>query len=181
MAISLGREIYNIIYLIGILDNMFKNNKNKGYAILFTMVIVSAVSLIAAGLSSTSYKQLLLSSLVRDSQTAFYNADTASECALYSYFVEISSMTDGGSFTCGKNGNNESIFNIAVNSPNYSLMPEDENIKDPCSRIEITEGPSIINPTKTNVKMRSKGYNICDIDNPRSVEREIEVNFEFDN
>lgn len=157
---------------------MFKNNKNKGYAILFTMVIVSAVSLIAAGLSSTSYKQLLLSSLVRDSQTAFYNADTASECALYSYFVKSFDMINGNQFTCGKDKNGDHVFNISKTGSDYTLSPEEEDSPNPCFRIGVTE---TIGATKTTIQMKSKGYNICDIDNTRAVEREIQVDFEFDN
>lgn len=61
-----------------------RNKKHNAGFTLFVALIVSSIML-AVGLSlgSIILKQLLLSSTGKDSQTAFYAADSGAECALY--------------------------------------------------------------------------------------------------
>lgn len=56
---------------------------NKGFVILFAILISSVILLISSGIFNTIQKQVLLSSYSRESQRAFYAADAALECALY--------------------------------------------------------------------------------------------------
>lgn len=160
-----------------------KNKRQKGYAILFTVVIVSALSIITAGLTNTAYKQLVLSSLAKDSQSAFYQADTAGDCALYADQVEyegkykatptrLPSIFDSipGTFTCG--GLSLVITALSGNLNNgYSLMPQNENADAPCSRINVTKTIDAGGAKITTIS--AKGYNICNTNNLRTVEREI--------
>ena len=158
--------------------NIFtKNKKQKGYAILFTVVIVSALAIITAGLTSTITKQLILSSLAKDSQSAFYEADTASDCALYAdqveyegkYKVPNSSIFDGTAWHCG--GLNMLIENTEGDlTKGYSLSPQAPSVNDPCFRINVKK--STDNGTKVTT-ISAKGYNICNTGNLRTVEREI--------
>lgn len=149
-----------------------KNKKQKGYAILFTVVIVSAISVITAGLSNAAYKQLILSSLAKDSQLAFYEADTAGDCALYADLVEITKNPDifasGGPWSCG-----DSNLIITPTGAGYTIYPTDENSSSPCFRIDVTKDTSASPLTKTTIQ--AKGYNICKMDNLRTVEREIKI------
>ena len=174
----------------------YKNKNQKGYAILFTVVIVSAISVITAGLSNAAYKQLILSSLAKDSQTAFYEADTASDCALYVDQVEYNRflLKDpttnpsifynlGDSWNCGD-------VNLEITDPDdnlgngYSLNPPSDvqNSNEPCFRIQVDKetetdpddpgGDPIINTT-----ISAKGYNICNKNNSKTVEREIQIKY----
>ncbi|MCX6754254.1 MAG: hypothetical protein NTU81_00260 [Candidatus Nomurabacteria bacterium] len=161
--------------------------KQNGYAILFTVVIVSAIAVISAGLSSTAYKQLILSSLAKDSQTAFYQADSADDCALYADRVERAITptnlftVGGGAFACG---NQNSILTAGGSEGDEfgntfttdTIYPSDETSLSPCFRIEISKTTNPVGLIKT--KISSKGYNLCDKNNIRTVEREIVVNFE---
>ncbi len=155
---------------------MIKKIKNEnGYAILFTVIIVSAISVITAGISNAIYKQLVLSSLAKDSQTAFYQADTASDCALlfdmevkdtYPDFANMSTFP----WECGG-------YNMDVNPglTSYSIMPqaEDSDSSKPCYRIETsTDWADPENPETT---ILANGYNICNKDNIRTVERQIKI------
>lgn len=169
------------------MKRVFKKNQ-KGYAILFTLVIVSAVSVITAGLTNTIYKQMILSSLTKDSQAAFYQADTASDCALYADMIEYkksssvpkeSSIFDSNSWTCG--GLDLTIVPLTGGILNgYDLNPPDEyeSSSDPCFRISVlketigTEPDTIVKNTVT-----AKGYNICDKTNLRTVERAIKIEY----
>ncbi len=60
-----------------------KKQNKKGFALLFTVLIVSLILSIAIGIANLTLKQAMLSNLVKDSQAAFYQADSAVECGIY--------------------------------------------------------------------------------------------------
>ena len=165
-----------------------KYKKNKGgYAMLFTVVVVSAISVITAGLTNIAYKQLTLSSLAKDSQTATIWADTANECAVFFEQVAIKHLlgqnppTD--EWTCGgitfdikweqlsrlsdyENGNYEYSLETKENTP----------LKKPCFEFSVKSIQEESAPTKS-VTIESSGFNFCDKDNIRTVERAYEINY----
>lgn len=154
-----------------------KTKDQNGYAILFTVVIVSAISVITAGLTNAAYKQLVLSSLAKDSQTAFYQADTAGDCALYAdrkeAFKTPPNIFNTGSFTCGGVD-----LDVSVSGGGYTIYPTSavDNSNNPCFRIDVTKDSVSAAPlVKTTIS--AKGYNICNTSNSRTVEREIQINY----
>ncbi len=153
------------------MKNIFIKIKNqKGYALLFTMIVVTSISLITAGLSSAITKQLTLSLLAKHSQVAFSQADTGAECGLYAdrKLSPGFDFNDVVSFDCGGVG-----LIGQGNSVKYILSPDMwESIDTPCFKIEVEK--DIINSTTTLI---SKGYNICNTSNSSSVERAIEINY----
>lgn len=155
---------------------MFKtfNQNQKGYAILFTVIIVSAISVIAAGITNAIYKQIVLSSLSRDSQTAFYMADTASDCALL-FDMEVKDTIpdflnlESYSWNCGG-------FDMTVDPSidgSYDIEPSGSvgEGQGPCYRVQTTKN----DPSTTII---ANGYNICNKDNIRTVERQIKIVYE---
>ncbi len=155
-----------------------KINKNNGYALLFTIVVVSIMIAMASGISNSISKQIILSSTARDSQVAFYEADTAAECALYANskgggFVITTSM--GSQFPCGLDDtNSQVVLNVAETfsgSQIYNFTPPSSQ-KGTCFRFTMDESGG---PTDTTAD--AYGYNICDTANKRSVERGIELIF----
>lgn len=165
-----------------------KNQNQKGYAILFTLVIVSAVSVITAGLTNTIYKQMILSSITKDSQAAFYQADTASDCALYADSVEyknylldpetsiFSKANPANPWPCG--GMDLVITPTDGNLyKGYDLKLSDETSSDPCFSINVEKVTTGNGPDMKVIKstITAKGYNICDKKNSRTVERAIEI------
>jgi hypothetical protein len=160
---------------------LMKNKNQKGYAILFTIVIVSAVSVITAGLTNAVYKQLVLSSLAKDSQSAFYQADTAGDCALYADRVQIINnpeiFNSGGPFSCG--GLILDVEPLIPAGSGYRInpTPEVQASSDPCFRIDVTKDITTV-PGITYTTIHAKGYNFCDKANPRTVEREIKIDYE---
>lgn len=161
---------------------MIKKIKNEnGYAILFTVIIVSAISVITAGISNAIYKQLVLSSLAKDSQTAFYQADTASDCALLfdmevleKDYVDYPSFSVAEPFlwSCGGEGV-EVLVTPGPTSYTIAPKPENEDSNVPCYRIETTKDWSI--PEDPETTILANGYNICNKDNIRTVERQIKI------
>lgn len=64
--------------------NYTKNrNKKLGFALLFSVITASILLSIGLSVFNISLKELLLSTASRDSQIAFYSADSARECAIY--------------------------------------------------------------------------------------------------
>lgn len=55
----------------------------KGFTILLAALVATLVLALGISVFSIAQKQIILSSLGRGSQFAFYAADTAAECALY--------------------------------------------------------------------------------------------------
>ncbi len=160
------------------IKNILKNKRQKGYAMLFAVIIVSAISVITAGLINATYKQMMLSSLAKNSQSAFYQADTASDCALYAdrvyreehpqYFEE----ENGGPFVCGG-------YKLKIRSFSkfdYIIYPEDLESSDTesCFRINVTK---TLVGTETKTIITAKGYNICNLYNKKTVERSIKIDY----
>lgn len=57
--------------------------RQAGFTLLLAALVTSVVLALGAAIFQIAQKQLALSSIGRDSQFAFYAADTAAECALY--------------------------------------------------------------------------------------------------
>lgn len=141
----------------------------KGYALLFAILIISAISVVTAGLINTVYKQLILSLLAKDSSSAFYQADTAMDCGMY---ADLANKLDGDTLDCGG-------FDLQINkldNGDYDLLPPENDSNDPCFRISIDKNE--ITGDFDTKEIRARGYNICDMTNPKTVEREIVIRFE---
>lgn len=154
-----------------------KNKNEKGYALLFAILIISAISVVTAGLINTIYKQLILSLLAKDSSSAFYQADTAVDCAMYADLnvSSLDSWKDQTTLKCGG-------FDLNIQKKedgSYDLLPPEDVLKsnDPCFKISVYRVVGTVDTFNTD-KIEAKGYNVCNTSNERVVEREIIVNFE---
>lgn len=158
--------------------NIKKQNKNniysrqKGYAILYTVVIISIIMTISMGLSNAVNKQLILSSVARDSQSAFYQADTAVECALSIQFKHTG-YVDGDTFNCGlkPDGSDATLTALLVSANIFKIKPDISS--GPCFEIYVDES----NNTPDNRIIKASGYNECNPASPRRVERSFEVRY----
>lgn len=114
----------------------FKKNQQRGVAILFAVLLVSTVLAISLTLLNITYRQLLLSSTVRESQLAFYAADSALNCARhwdsyrgdtnpFGHFVtdpdtgalSFLGPVGGSNLACG-----DASYPIIFNSPNSTFF-----------------------------------------------------------
>lgn len=143
---------------------ILKINKKKGYAILFAIIIISAISVVTAGLLNASYKQKILSSLANDSQIAFYQADKGAECALY-----LDRVLDFSSFNYIKWRCGEVILIIEGDKGEYKINPETIIPQAPYFSI-------IIKKVESLTEIYSNGYNTSQT-NPRVVQRSIYIEY----
>lgn len=152
--------------------------KNKGYAILYTLVIVSIISAISIGVAHSVQKQLVLSSLARDSQMAFYAADTAAECALYANEnpnnnPNLGLPGLGSTWNCGKDDKgNDFVIDYSITPLGLFALDAIPLSGGSCFLTTIDKTvPSVIT-------IIVKGYNTCDNSSARQVERGIRVDYQ---
>ena len=146
-----------------------------GFAMLFTVLIVTLILSIAIGISNLSLKQTILSSLAKDSQISFYEADTVVECGLY-HDIVVGSFPLGtdpsaapSQISCG-----DDIFSLDTKESYMDYLIYKQEVIDaskPCASIVFDKATDI----GTNI-IQGRGYNICNT-NPRQVERALEVRY----
>ncbi|MDQ3244759.1 MAG: hypothetical protein M3P22_00195 [bacterium] len=165
--------------------SFFKRLKqNKGFALLFVIVISSIILSVALGLADVSYKEILFSTSNRVSNDAFYAADTGVECALYwdlgssTSFFGVDPQVSGVTTRC--TNIIIDIFTTIPGMPNswifylYGLGSSG----NACVKVEVTKNISPTNQTK----IVASGYNIgdaptCTSTNTNRVERQLEVTY----
>lgn len=152
------------------MKNNSKKIKNKGFALLYSVLIASVLLAIGLAIFNITIKELLLSSLGRDSQFAFYAADTGAECALYWDFK-------GNAFATSSTSSIECAGNIieGMGGGGYgvpSIFTLDFSPEPYCSIVSVIKYEL---PSRTVIE--SRGYNTCDTSNPRRVERAIRATY----
>lgn len=176
----------------------FKSQKNTqgGFVALFAVLLSVIVLAIAIGISSISYKEIILSSSARDGNTAFFAADTGAECALY-YDLNQTQMVfvSGNSPTiscAGETGINvpESIINLGTSgNSNVSRFTFDLPLGASCARVQVLKKVVSDDGLSELTRIESKGYNAdCDtvnslifsgasLEQSRLVERAIRASY----
>ena len=153
-----------------------KRSFASGFTLFIAMVVMGTILLIATGIVSLATRQNLISSSGRESQYAFYAADTGIECVLYwdvqnpsgiSAFATTSSST----INCNRDANNPS--NQWVVGGSYtSVINRITFLPDPyCTIVTVMKG------VDGSTKIESLGYNTCNTANPRRVERAIRATY----
>lgn len=146
-------------------------NKQSGFTLFVAIVVMGTLLIIAMGVVSLAVRQSGLSSAARESQYAFYAADTGVECALYwdvknSTGITAFSTTTGTSITCL--GQNMVVGGASSGVSNFDLL----FTPDPYyATIRVTKGED------GSTLIESKGYNTQDASNPRRVERALRVRY----
>ena len=169
----------------------FKNiNKQKGYTLLFAVIVSSIVLSVGASIMNISKKETILASSVRDSITAFYAADSGLECAIYQNVNFSTSTTAVINFGClgqvinlnpipivnsfgESDGSAKFEFAIKIGGTESNACANIYVLKHYVLDRDLGEIPETI--------IESRGYNLgwnsssntCDVNGPRRVERAI--------
>lgn len=179
-----------------------KNNKSHkdGFTILVAVVTASILLIIAMSIGGIALKEQVLSASGKESQVAFFAADTAMECALY-WDQKV------GVFAPDQNGNppstppsvgcnNNSLVpatasSFSVGDTQYSYSFVEENIpvgngsRTTCAQVTVTkyvndssfDGNGVArDPTRVYTTIAAYGYNTCNASLNR-LERGIIANY----
>ena len=164
---------------------MNKRNKKfhkKGIALLFSIMLSAIFLSIALGVLSITSKELSFSLSVKDSNDAFYAADSGIECALYND-IKLDNFTPD-QYT------DTSCFGVPIMSDydansatyNFNILGLGST-KRSCAKIFISKiTNNSTDPATVETHIISKGYNTggdndCNQTNLKSIERVIEVNY----
>jgi len=109
--------------------NVKLQKKDKGYALLFAVLVSAVVLGVGVSILNISRKELLLTTGAEQSQYAFYAADTGYECALYQDL-------QNASFTSTTTGSNLFTVNCGVTGSSPAIYP---------SEVTVSAGPAGVN------------------------------------
>lgn len=185
-----------------------QHNTHSGFTLLFAVLVSTLVISISATIISIALRQTVLSGTSRESQYAFYAANTALDCA---HYWDTTNLGVANVFVFPAPGTTDIP---AVTSPEIS--PADDIV---CSGMSIIEGDGDIpgwtqdggettfqlkiknqagdisdippyeycaevtvlktlEESRIITRIEAKGYNTCDANNPRRVERSLVQQYE---
>ena len=175
----------------------YRNAGHRGFTLLFAVLISTILLAIGAAIFNVTIKQLALSTVGRESQFAFYAADTGAECAMYwdikNNGASVSAFTpdprpdgdpdplnrdifcSGNNLPVGSrtrvNCNPYSGSGLCTDTFTYQIVPG-VAAEPACVTVTVTKQ----NATYDTI-IESRGYNTCDTNDPRRVERAVRVRY----
>ena len=170
---------------------------NRGFTLFIAVIVSSLFLAIGFSLASLSVKQQIISSIGKESQFAFYAADTGIECALYWDFKLGGENNAFATSTDSTDPNPPLPTDLPCNNQNIAATWSIEHLTD---RATTTFAFNFLDPdpTKSNpycavvkvgknglvTTIESRGYNnasvsgsSCLSSNPRTVERAVRVSY----
>ncbi len=141
------------------------SRSKRGFTLLLSLVVVSIVLSVGLGVFDIVFRELMFSGMSRESQKAFYAADTGAECAMYWDIKEgLISSTTPSTISCA----NQSVE--VGGTPISSFQVDLSN--GTCFSVTVDK----TNDPQTSIE--SYGYNTpCGSTNPRKVERAIKITY----
>lgn len=166
-------------------NNLQPTIKQRGIALYIAITVTGALVLVSYAIIEIALKQISISSIGRDSQQAFYAADTGAECAIY---WDIKNPTSPGrsafatstaqNITCNYDPATPAVNPTNANMPVGNTATSTFRMyfsPDPyCADVVVGKSYSG-NTLKTTIE--SRGYNTCDTTAPQRVERAVRISY----
>lgn len=149
----------------------------KGFVVLYTVLVSSVVLLIAIGISNISSKELALSATAKDGYKAFYAADAGIECALY-HDRQLDVFAASGTPSIDCFGTTISASSESLDDGTglkFTINFAEESDVIPCTSITIEKYVDFGDGVANGTRIEARGYNTCNTGNTRRVERAIRV------
>jgi hypothetical protein len=177
-----------------ILNNFFKNDiwkklfptyatsisaiGTRGFTLLLAALIASIVLSLGTSIYTIAVKQVQLSTLGRDSQFAFYTADTGAECALYwdVRYAAFATTTTGVTPTC--DGKTVTITSTGATFPYTDTFLVDlftDQSTGYCAEVSITK-----NAANPHTVIHADGYSVTCASiaaSTRALQRSVELQY----
>ncbi len=163
---------------------ILRSSNSRGFTLFIAVIVSSLFLAIGFSLASLSVKQQIISSIGKESQFAFYAADTGIECALYWDFKGANVFATSTESTPPSSGVNCNGRDIATNwnivrdaTQAKTTFAFDFSLQTYCAVVTVEKSGTL-------TTIESRGYNnatlsgsSCASSNPRTVERAILVNY----
>ena len=169
------------------MSNLIKKNQ-RGVTLFIAVVIMSLLLLVSFAVTNIATKGTIFATSGKDSQLAFYAADAGIECAFYwdsrSDPSKFDPSVSGSPITCG--GVSISTGATLQGTSTLALIGGGGSNRTSTFGFVLNQGVSptnycvIVTVTKNlsgSTYIKSRGYNTCDTNNPRRIERGIEVTY----
>ncbi len=163
-------------------------SKKGGFVLLFAVLVSSVVLAIGTGIFNIAIKELALSRASRDSQFAFFAADTGAECAFFwdrKYFL-VEGHEDSLSAFPRTSADPVTSTNVRCNGSDigttWAVTPSDGESATTRFTLTFPDGSCAkVQVTKTGTGaltvVTSTGQSICSDTDPRVVQRTIEARY----
>jgi hypothetical protein len=172
----------------------------RGYTLLFAVLVSALVLGVGVSILNIARKELLLNSSARESQYAFYAADTGYECAVYNDLgvpsSAFSTSSPAASVQCGTASGVTPLFTSAstmagpggTTGKAYVFTFYIPIAGKACTIVQVTKDYKFVNAsvgTVDTTQISSRGYNNswnstthdCTNTNPTTVERALLINY----
>lgn len=141
----------------------------RGFTLLIALIVTSVLVSIGLALIDVAYKQVLLASTAKNSQIAFYNADSALECGLF-YDQRFNAFSPNSvatsSIRCA--GQNVTVAQSGTPTQRTSIF------SIPCSPSNSAQ-VTVIKNTSGETAIYANGYSSCIAADARRVERGLKI------
>ena len=146
--------------------------KNRGFVILFAVTISAILLAITLGVATVAFKEVQFGTSAKDTNNAFFAADTGIECALMNDKSAGTSFVSGGTSVQCLGGS----IPITGASPIWNFVVSGlGGSRQSCANITVDKTDS------STTTITSKGYNIgnatCSPFNANRVERELKTTY----
>ena len=166
----------------------------KGFAMLFAVLISSVLLSIGLSIFNLTIKELTLSSSGRESQFAFYAADTGIECAFYWDFKGVQIFATSSSARSPSPASPDCVDTAGTTTQAINITPSLSDATSATTTLSLTipnldaqgaSAPYCVNVTVVKrlvaaviqTTVDSRGYNTCDTTDINRVERAIRVTY----
>ncbi|MEK9181510.1 MAG: malectin [Patescibacteria group bacterium] len=159
---------------------ILKIKNKKGFVILFAVTLSSLILAIALGVSNITLKEMKFSTSAKDTNEAFFAADTGIECALMND-KPVSKFSVAGPATALTCAAGIPTYSAGTNTGLYTFLVTGlSNNGTSCAKVSVFKDAAI-DPPFIVTTLTSKGYNIgdpsCNSSNPNRIEREIKASY----
>ena len=155
---------------------MIQDPPVRGFTLLIAVILSSVLVSVGLALLDISYKQVLLASTATQSQYAFYNADSALECALYwdqkNNAFDYTSPLGASNIICG----NLTVTGYSVTTPSAGV--KNTTFVIPCAGSGSAGSVTVQKSSTGATSVFANGYNSCDGTDARRVERGLKADYQ---
>ncbi len=159
----------------------WRRMEERGFTVLFAVLMSGLLLAVGLSIFNIVFRELQLSGITRDSETAIFAADAGIECGLFWEFkgnntFDISSPGTP-SIDCG-GVSNRTVFSVAAPTTTWTfVLPIGGANNQSCAEVSVAKDTSFL--TKIRSNGRSKGDANCDppAGDVRVVERSLEAHF----
>jgi len=156
------------------------HSSQRGFTLLIAIILSTVALVMGLALADAAYKQVVLSSSAKQSQVAFYAADSALECALY-YDQQFVAFAPGGSYPQGNiRCESRQVTNFVQSS--YSGGSRLTTFTVPCAGGGVSasvsiykQGSGTCGSNGATSCLYATGYNTCNASDPNRFERGLKV------